>query len=256
MKTFTDPTKLSNYINHFSIPKKLILISTDETEDDLIELKKWGEYFFMALALVPKSDGDQVFNSLSKRLQQENWEEVGEEGINAVSLHEGQEKDLIVVVTESPEFLETCLPNIKKYNHLPYADEVNIYCSGFTDNDGCLESMDYELHLALLQQQNFFTPTGEKSMANLRVCFTGFRDPLLEAKIKSLGGVIDKSVTKKTSVVVTSAKGSGTSKEEKAEELGIPVVSIFELITRYLYENPFEPTILKEEKDMFPDLFE
>lgn len=253
MKIISDTSKLTNYINHFKVPKKLTLISSDDTLDALEELKHLGEYFFMALALVPKQESEIVFEELSQKLISEQWEE---EGVNAVSLHEGKEKDLIVIVTDSDEFLNTCIPSIKKYNHLPYSDEVNIYCSGFSDNDGGLTSMDYELHLELLNHQLFFTPTGEKSMKNLNVCFTGFRDSKLEEKIKSLGGIIHKTVTKQTSLVVSSSMDSGSSKEEKALELGIPVVSIFQLITQYMYENSFDPEILKEEQDMFPDLFE
>lgn len=251
MKVISDTTKLTNYINHFKIPKKLTLLSSDDTLETLEELKHLGEYFFMALALVPKQESEKVFENVSKKLLKEEWED---EGVNAVSLHEGREKDLIVIVTDSDDFLTTCLSNIKKYNHLPYSDEVNIYCSGFNDNDGGLASMDYELHLELLNQQLFFTPTGEKLMNNLNVCLTGFRDSKLEEKIKSLGGSIDKAVTKKTSLVVSASLDSGSSKEEKALKLGIPVVSIFQLITRYMYENSFDPEILKEEQSMFSDL--
>lgn len=59
--------------------------------------------------------------------------------------------------------------------------------------------------------------------AGKALVFTGFRAPELEKIIKSQGGKITGSVSKKTHALVVKAKGSGSSKEKKAIDLGIPV---------------------------------
>ena len=61
------------------------------------------------------------------------------------------------------------------------------------------------------------------------VVFTGFRDKGLEAIIKAQGGKTTTSVSKSTSyVVVGGKKGVGSSKESKALEYGVPIVSLAE----------------------------
>ena len=59
--------------------------------------------------------------------------------------------------------------------------------------------------------------------AGQTLVFTGFRSPELEEQVKAEGGKIGSSVSKKTSVLVVKAKGSGSSKEKKAIDLGVEV---------------------------------
>ena len=78
------------------------------------------------------------------------------------------------------------------------------------------------------------TKKGKESIEGKTVVFTGFRDKTLENEIKTLGGKVTTSVSKKTTCVVTGgAKGGGTSKEEKALEYGIPVYSLEEFKNYY-----------------------
>ncbi len=56
------------------------------------------------------------------------------------------------------------------------------------------------------------------------VVFTGFTDANLESKIIVNSGIIGSGVSKKTTHLVMKAKGSGSSKEKKAEELGITIM--------------------------------
>lgn len=60
-------------------------------------------------------------------------------------------------------------------------------------------------------------------------CFTGVRLPEAEEKIKSRGGKIASGVTKTTTHLVTKSKDSRSSKEKKAQELGIKIIDTQEL---------------------------
>lgn len=63
----------------------------------------------------------------------------------------------------------------------------------------------------------------------LAFCFTGVRLPQIEEVIKSRGGQIASGVTKKTTHLISKTKGSGSSKEQKAIELGIEIMNVQEL---------------------------
>jgi NAD-dependent DNA ligase len=59
--------------------------------------------------------------------------------------------------------------------------------------------------------------------------FTGVRRPDLESVIESRGGKIGGSVSKNTTYLVMKAVGSGSSKEKKAIELGVEVITVEQL---------------------------
>ena len=80
-------------------------------------------------------------------------------------------------------------------------------------------------------------PTGE-SLAGKVVMFTGFRDHggELEAGIKAAGGSVKGSggVTKKVGyVIVEGPKGQNSAKAKKAQEYGIPVLTLAEFKGRF-----------------------
>lgn len=58
---------------------------------------------------------------------------------------------------------------------------------------------------------------------------TGFRSPEIEERILSLGGKMGSSVSKNTFALVMKKKGSGSSKEKKAEALGVIIYEKEEL---------------------------
>lgn len=60
--------------------------------------------------------------------------------------------------------------------------------------------------------------------------FTGVRDKNAEIVIESKGGKIGSGVSSKTTDLVMKAKGSGSSKENKAIELGINILTLDELL--------------------------
>ena len=59
--------------------------------------------------------------------------------------------------------------------------------------------------------------------------FTGVRRPDLESVIESRGGKIGGSVSKNTTHLVMKVVGSGSSKEKKAIELGVEVITVEQL---------------------------
>lgn len=59
--------------------------------------------------------------------------------------------------------------------------------------------------------------------------FTGVRSDESEKKIQEMGGKIGNSVSKNTSYLVMKAKGSGSSKETKAMDLGVVILTLDEL---------------------------
>ena len=70
----------------------------------------------------------------------------------------------------------------------------------------------------------------DKPLAGLTFVITGSVDHFsnrseLKAKIESLGGKVTGSVTKKTNYLINNDTSSGSSKNKKAAELGIPVIS-------------------------------
>ncbi|MDD7984387.1 hypothetical protein PQO01_05430 [Lentisphaera marina] len=96
--------------------------------------------------------------------------------------------------------------------------------------------------------------------AGQTLVFTGFRAPELEEQVKSEGGKIGSSVSKKTSILVVKAKGSGSSKEKKALDLGVEVWSRDDLENKLQAtdENEVEAPLeqVESQADLIqPDLF-
>jgi len=80
-----------------------------------------------------------------------------------------------------------------------------------------------------------------KDISGQTVVFTGFRDKNLENNIINSGGKVTTSVSKKTSfVVVGGKKGTGSAKETKAAELGIPIYSLEEFKKLYNIRSEYE----------------
>lgn len=61
-----------------------------------------------------------------------------------------------------------------------------------------------------------------------QIVFTGFRNPELEKKIEALGGEVGNTLSKKTSILIMKEKGSGSSKEKKALDYGVEVMTVEE----------------------------
>jgi DNA ligase (NAD+) len=64
---------------------------------------------------------------------------------------------------------------------------------------------------------------------NTQFVFTGVRRPDLEQIIESRGGKIGSGVSKNTTHLVMKSVGSGSSKEKKAQELGVKIITVEQL---------------------------
>lgn len=72
-----------------------------------------------------------------------------------------------------------------------------------------------------------------ESLSGKTIVFTGIRDKKLENNITLRGGKVTTSVSKKTSILVTSQRYSGSTKEHKAEQLDVEILTIDEFKEKY-----------------------
>lgn len=73
--------------------------------------------------------------------------------------------------------------------------------------------------------------------AGMSVCVSGFRDAAMEQFIKENGGTMVSGVSKKTTHLIVKNKDSGSSKINKANDLGIAVLTIEEFTQKYNYNK-------------------
>lgn len=73
---------------------------------------------------------------------------------------------------------------------------------------------------------NYNTNNSSGEFTGKSIVFTGFRDSNLENTIEQQGGNVSSGVSKKTSLVVAKDITENSSKIQKANQLGIPVVSL------------------------------
>ena len=89
-----------------------------------------------------------------------------------------------------------------------------------------LDNLDFAIEF-IDNISNYVSFANDTRVSNVFVgkiyVFSGFRDKSLEQKIIDRGGKCTTSVSKKTSGVILASKGSGTSKENDAIKLGIPI---------------------------------
>jgi len=64
------------------------------------------------------------------------------------------------------------------------------------------------------------------SLANEKICMTGFRDKEMAANIESKGGTVQSGVSGKTTILVCKDPDSTTGKAKKARDLGIKIMGI------------------------------
>lgn len=79
-----------------------------------------------------------------------------------------------------------------------------------------------ELPVTISRAQKSINKTGD-DYNNMVVVFTGFRDKDAEQQLEEKGAKIGSSVSKTTTHLIMKEKGSGSSKEKKALELGITI---------------------------------
>lgn len=122
--------------------------------------------------------------------------------------------------------------------NVTYSDIANIEGIGETTAIAFMKGID-EWSKESGNHYNFIPITfyglEEKTFeGQMTVVFTGFRDKSLENRLIQLGHKIGSSVSKKTSCVVVKEKGIASTKEKKAQSLGISIFTIQEFKEKFL----------------------
>lgn len=84
-----------------------------------------------------------------------------------------------------------------------------------------------ENELVILPMEEETQATGIKCQ-NMKVCFTGVRDEKLEDLIRENSGEVVSGVSKKTTHLIVADKNTHSSKAVKAQQIGIPILTIAE----------------------------
>ena len=123
---------------------------------------------------------------------------------------------------------------LKHFEYKPTVDQV-MEIEGFAEKSALsyLEGFDkfFEFIKDLpigIKKESAFAPTSSE-LKDKQFVFTGVRSADAEQKIMEMGGKIGSGVSKNTSYLIMKAKGSGSSKEVKAESLGVKIMTLAEL---------------------------
>jgi NAD-dependent DNA ligase len=128
----------------------------------------------------------------------------------------------------------TKLKKLMKYNsrdNKPTKNEVRLI-EGFGDNSADVFVDNFDRFWAFVETIPVTIKTEDTvvvgELTGQKIVFTGFRDAGMESEIVSHGGEIQSSLGKSTTILVVSAKGSGSSKEEKALKNGTKIMDKME----------------------------
>lgn len=116
----------------------------------------------------------------------------------------------------------------------PTVDEVMLI-DGFADKSAEVYVANYDKFFEFIQTLPITIATKKEvvmkgnKFEGKSFVFTGVRSEEAEKKIEELGGKIGSSVSKNTSYLVMKLKGSGSSKEIKAQNLGVEILTLEEL---------------------------
>jgi NAD-dependent DNA ligase len=125
------------------------------------------------------------------------------------------------------------LRNFNSPENIPTRDEV-LAVEGYSDKSADVYFENIHLFWNLQQKLPFkLKQVNEVEGGVLEgksFVFTGFRDKELQERIELFGGKVASGVSKKTAYLVCSSKGSGTTKEAKAIEVGATILDRSECI--------------------------
>jgi NAD-dependent DNA ligase len=191
---------------------------------------------FMMVEGFKQKMAEKIYNSIKTKIQESSLAK-----LMAVTNLFGRgmgEKRIELVLTEYPDILtssENEMIKIKKISTI----------QGFANKTAKAFVTHIPEFMKFLKESNLeykLTKTNTKDhdidinhpLYGKSILMTGFRNKELERKIKSVGGKIASSVTKKTFVVLVKDLEEDTGKAMKANELGIPLMlpDVFE--TKYL----------------------
>ncbi len=123
---------------------------------------------------------------------------------------------------------------LEHFTYKPRIDEV-IKIDGFSDIlaknyvDSYDDFFEFIKDLPVTWIYSKKTETTSNDLESKSFCFSGVRDKNMEQIIESKGGKILSGVSSKTTHLVVKEKNSGSSKEVKALELGIEILTLDEL---------------------------
>jgi DNA ligase (NAD+) len=123
---------------------------------------------------------------------------------------------------------------LEHFETKPSIDEV-VSIEGFaeTSAESYLESYDrfftFVKELPVTIAKKLEAVKVSSDLDDMTFVFTGVRRADLEAVIESRGGKIGGSVSKNTTHLVMKSVGSGSSKEKKAMELGVKIMTVSDL---------------------------
>jgi DNA ligase (NAD+) len=95
--------------------------------------------------------------------------------------------------------------------------------------DGYDRFFEFLKELPITIQEKKEAEPVSSDMEGTTFVFTGVRRPDLESEIESRGGKIGSSVSKNTTHLIMKSIGSGSSKEKKAVELGVQIMTLEQL---------------------------
>jgi DNA ligase (NAD+) len=128
----------------------------------------------------------------------------------------GSKKLVLLEGLENPTISDICkIEGFSDISASAYLDGLNEYNKFISELNGLITIKNTEIKAA----------TSSELEGRVFV-FTGVRRDDLESIIESRGGKIGSSVNGKTTDLIIKQTGSGSSKEKKAEELGINIMSV------------------------------
>ena len=94
----------------------------------------------------------------------------------------------------------------------------------------------YKLNVETLTKSDKDSASNEEKhiLYNKKIAMSGFRDKELEEKLKILGIIIDKSVSKKTNILIIKQEGDVSDKIIKAKDYGVSIITLEKFIKKYL----------------------
>lgn len=126
------------------------------------------------------------------------------------------------------------LVKLEHFKTKPTIDEV-MSIEGFADIsaqsyiDSYDEFFDFIKDLPITIEEKLEVAKVGNDLEGKQFVFTGVRRPDLESIIESRGGKIGSGVSKNTTHLVMKSVGSGSSKEKKAIELGVEIITVEQL---------------------------
>lgn len=219
----TDDQKLKKIIAFFEI-----LESDNVSEGVITQLWEVGHRTIKDI-LNLKVEDFQKIDRFGKRKSQIVYDSI-QKSINGVSLSKVQHATGIFNGLGSKKLIL-----LEQFKTKPSLDEV-MQIEGFAEISAKIYIDNWDKFFEFIKdipikiKERVTVPKTSGDLDGLQFVFTGVRRKDLEDIIESRSGKIGGSVSKNTTHLVMKEKGSGSSKEKKAMDLGVKILTVEELI--------------------------